>query len=167
MEKVWALWTLSVRDRKVAPFGDVHSIELAEGAFSPDGQWVAYRSRESEATPGQVFLQPFPTTGTKYLVRNGSHVYWSPGGDELFVNAGPGQSVVIPVTTTPHVTFGREKDFPRGLRREGPRPTRREVDSMPDGEHVIGVMVGGGESLLPQINIVLNWFDEVRQRVPR
>jgi len=166
-DKVWSLWTLSVKDQKVSPFGDVHSIELAEGSFSPDGQWVAYRSRESEAAPGQVFLQPFPATGTKYVVRNGSHVYWSHRGDELFVNAGVGQSVVIPVTTTPHVTFGREKDFPRGLRREGPRPTRREVDSMPDGEHVIGVMVGGGESLLPQINIVLNWFDEVRQRAPR
>jgi len=24
-----------------------------------------------------------------------------------------------------------------------------------------------GESLLPQINIVLNWFDEVRQQVPK
>ena len=40
--KVWALWTLSVKDGRVAPFGDVHSIEPAEGAFSPDGQWVAY-----------------------------------------------------------------------------------------------------------------------------
>ena len=90
-----------------------------------------------------------------------------PQRDELFVNAGPGQSVVIPVTTTPHVTFGQEKNFPRGARREGPRPTRREVDSMPDGEHVIGVMVGGGESQLPQINIVLNWFDDVRQRAPK
>ena len=38
---------------------------------------------------------------------------------------------------------------------------------MPDGEHVIGVLYGGGESLLPQINIVLNWFDEVRQRVSK
>ena len=166
-DKVWALWTLSVKDRQVAPFGDVRSVELAEGGFSPDGQWVAYRSRESEAAPSQVFLQPFPATGTKYLVRNGSHVYWSPRGDELLVNAGPGLSVVIPVTTRPHVTFGPEKNFPRGLRREGPRPTRREVDSMPDGEHVIGVMVGDGESLLPQINIVLNWFEEVRQRVPK
>ena len=166
-DKVWALSTLSVKDRQAAPFGDVRSIEPAEGAFSPDGRWVAYRSRESEATPSQVSLQPFPATGEKHFVRNGSHVYWSPRGDELFVNAGPGRSVVIPVTTTPHVTFGQERDFPRGLRREGPRETRREVDSMPDGEHVIGVMVGGGESLLPQINIVLNWFDEVRQRVPR
>ena len=167
-DKVWALWTLSVKDRQVAPFGDVRSIELAEGTFSPDGQWVAYRSRESEATPGEVFLQPFPATGTKHLVRNGSHVYWSPRGDELFVNAGPGQSVVIPVTTTETTaTFGQPKDFPRGLRREGPRPTRREVDSMPDGEHVIGVIVGGGESLLPQINIVINWFDDVRQRAPK
>ena len=40
---------------EVAPFGDVHSIGLAEGAFSPDGQWVAYRSRESVATPGRGF----------------------------------------------------------------------------------------------------------------
>ncbi len=167
-EKVWTLWTLSMKDRQVVPFGDVHSIEPAEGAFSPDGQWVAYRSRESEATPGEVYLQPFPATGAKHLVRNGSHVYWSPRGDELFVNAGAGQSVVIPVTTTPTTaTFGQERDFPRGLRREGPRPTRREVDSMPDGEHVIGVLLGGGESLLPQINIVLNWFDDVRQRVPK
>lgn len=39
---------------------------------------------------------------------------------------------------------------------EGPRPTRREVDSMPDGEHVTGVLLGGSESLLPQINNVLN-----------
>ena len=157
----WALWTLSVKGRKVAPFGDVHANEPAEGTFSPDGRWVAYRSS------GQVFLQPFPATGTKYLVRKGTHVYWSSRGDELHVNAGPGRSVVIPVTTTPHVQFGQERDFPRGARREGPFTTRREVDSMPDGEHVIGVMVGGGESLLPQINIVLNWFDEVQQRVPR
>jgi serine/threonine-protein kinase len=165
-DKAWSLWTLNEKDRKEVPFGDVHSIEPAEGAFSPDGRWVAYRSR-TDRTPGEVFLQRFPATGEKHFVRNGSHVYWSSRGDELFVNAGVGRSVVIPVTTTPHVTFGQEKDFPRGLRREGPRPTRREVDSMPDGEHVIGVLLGGGESLLPQINIVLNWFDEVRQRVPK
>jgi len=167
-DKEWTLWTLSIKDRRAAPFGKVHSLEPAEGAFSPDGHWVAYRSKESEATTGDVFLQPFPATGTKYLVRKGSHVYWSSRGNELFVNAGVGHSVVIPVTTTPHVaSFGPERDFPRGLRREGPRPTRLEVDSMPDGEHVIGVLPGGGESLLPQINVVLNWFDEVRQRVPK
>jgi Tol biopolymer transport system component len=165
-DKVSTLSTLSVKDRNVAPFGDVHSIELAEGAFSPDGRWVAYRTRETEAAPTQVFLQPFPATGTKYLVRNGSHVYWSWRGDELLVNAGVGRSVVIPVTTSPRVTFGQARDFPRGLRREGPRMTRREVDSMPDGEHVIGVMVGGA-SVPQQINVVLNWFDEVRQRAPK
>ena len=40
---------------------------------------------------------------------------------------------------------------------------------MPDGEHLIGVMSAvqaeaGG--LASQINVVLNWFDDVRQKVP-
>jgi serine/threonine-protein kinase len=176
-DKVCSLGTLSMKDRKVASFGDVHSVTLAEGAFSPDGRWVAYWTQESSKAEPQVFLQRFPAGDGPFFVRNGTHVYWSsPRGDELVVNTGPGTSVVIPViwkpdrgvgdTTTPLVTFGVEKDFPRGLRREGDRVTRLEADSMPDGEHVIGVMIGG-ESLLPQINVVLNWFDEVRQRVPR
>ena len=109
-----------MKDRQIAPFGDVHSIELAEGAFSPDGQWVAYRSRESEATPGEVFLQPFPATGTKYLVRNGSHVYWSPKGDELFVNAGAG---------TQRRDSGDDDATPRRLDRKGTfRAARGEKD---------------------------------------
>ena len=47
-DKEWTLWTLSVKGRKVAPFGKVHALEPAEGTFSPDGHWVAYRSKESE-----------------------------------------------------------------------------------------------------------------------
>jgi hypothetical protein len=40
---------------------------------------------------------------------------------------------------------------------------------MPDGDHVIGVTAAAGvqnESAprTPQINVVLNWFDEVRQK---
>ena len=40
---------------------------------------------------------------------------------------------------------------------------------MPDGEHVIGVTNAAQESnagLGAQINVVINWFDEVRQKVP-
>jgi hypothetical protein len=40
---------------------------------------------------------------------------------------------------------------------------------MPDGQHVIGLMsdpTGSANAAPPQINVVLNWFEEVRQRLP-
>jgi hypothetical protein len=47
---------------------------------------------------------------------------------------------------------------------------RRNADAMPDGEHVIGVTTASqsdaGAALASQITVVLNWFDEVRQRAP-
>jgi Tol biopolymer transport system component len=165
-DKEWTLWTRRATDGQVAPFGDVRSDTLVEGVFSPDGRWVAYQAEDRLGSGTVSLVQPFPATGTRHLIGDAGQVYWSPKGDQLLLNTGSGQSAVIPVTTTPRVTFGRPLDFPRGERREGPpRFTRREADSMPDGEHVIGVMVASG-GLPHQINVVLNWFDDVRQRVP-
>lgn len=45
---------------------------------------------------------------------------------------------------------------------------RRNADSLPDGEHIIGVFIGGvagGVDAL-QVRLVLNWFDELRAKVP-
>jgi serine/threonine-protein kinase len=168
-----ALWTLSMKDRKQAPFGDVRSIENIEGVFSPDGRWIAYQARESTTAPRQVFLQPFPATGAKYLVREGGHPYWTAKGDALFVNTGLGVSELIPATTTPRVAFGEAVRLARGARSEpNPATGRRNSDSMPDGEHIVGVLLGTGAQSGPagtdaQILVVLNWFDEVRQRAPR
>jgi pectate lyase len=40
---------------------------------------------------------------------------------------------------------------------------------MPDGEHIIGVSIETDPALAadPRITVVLNWFSEVLQRVPR
>src|SRR4029453_15102825 len=133
----WSLLTLSAKDRQVTPFGDVRSIDLVEGAFSPDGHWVAYQAHET-ASRRQVFLLPFPHTGSKYLVADGGHPYWSPRGDQLILNVGPSRSVIVPVSTTPQVAFGTPVEFPRVRRSEGnPAVSRRNADSMPDGEHIV------------------------------
>ena len=43
-----SLWTLSVRDRKAMPFGDVRSTSFpTDAVFSPDGRWVAYQAGEA------------------------------------------------------------------------------------------------------------------------
>jgi hypothetical protein len=160
-----------MKEGRPAAFGDVHSNDLVEGVFSPDGRWIAYQEDEAnDATPRQVFVQPFPATGAKYLARQGGHPYWSAKGDELILNIGPGSSVRIPFTTAPRVAFGQPEDFSRIGRTEGnPAASRRSVDSMPDGEHIIGVYTGGATGAIEeaQIQVVLNWFDEVRQRSPR
>jgi serine/threonine-protein kinase len=159
------LWQLTVKDRTAVRFGDVAA---REAAFSPDGRWVAYHTRG----PGnQVFVEPFPRTGSKYLFpRNAGFPVWSPKGDELLTQMSATQNHITAVVTTPHFAFGQPKDFPRRGREEpGPATARRNVDMMPDGQHVLGVTRGidvtDGDR--QEIVIVLNWFDEVRQRVPR
>ena len=49
--------------------------------FSPDGKWLAYGSNELNNNAFQVFVQPFPPTGTKYQVttQTSSTPVWSRG----------------------------------------------------------------------------------------
>ena len=46
----------------------------------------------------------------------------------------------------------------------------RTYDILPDGKHFIGVVPAGqarsGPASAPQIQVVLNWFEDVKQRVP-
>jgi hypothetical protein len=141
--------------------------------FSPNGRWVAYAARESDVN--RIYVQPFPSTGEKYVLpRSGGAPYWSPKGDELIHNVSPTHSVTVAFTGTPRVIFGQPKEFLRTGYFEGnPIITRRNVDPLPDGEYIIGVMnrtASGRQQateLLSQINVVLNWFDEVRQRMAK
>jgi hypothetical protein len=61
--------------------------------------------------------------------------------------------------------------FPReGASIENSALTERSYDIMPDGKRFIGVVgigpSGSGASAAPQIQVVLNWMEELRQRVP-
>jgi hypothetical protein len=99
----------------------------------------------------------------------GGAPYWLPKTNELILNIGPQRSVAIAVTTTPRVAFGRPTELSRLGRQEGsPSTSRRNVDAMPDGEHIIGVVSASSvEGAFPShVTVVLNWFDELRQRVP-
>jgi serine/threonine protein kinase/Tol biopolymer transport system component len=170
-DQQFALWSLAMNERGATPFGNVRSTVPTSAAFSPDGRWVAYQSRENAGAAIETFLQPFPTAGTKFLVpRDGSHPYWIPKTGELILNVAAGRSAAITVTTMPGVAFGRPTDFLRGGRIEGnPVTNRRQVDAMPDGEHVVGITTATeSDPQVPasQILVVLNWFDELKARVP-
>jgi hypothetical protein len=171
----FTLVTLRLTDRTLTPFGDVQSVEPTEAALSPDGRWVVYQSRADRAR--EVFVQPFPATGAKYLVPTGpntvpngpGHPHWTRKGAEIVINAAPTQNYAISFKATPQVVFGQPVDFPRVGRTEpNPSVSRRAADALPDGERIIGVTVAGGSQGLQMaqtITVVLNWFADLRQRV--
>jgi Tol biopolymer transport system component len=160
----YTLWILTLKDRRISPYSNVTA---REAVFSPDGRWVAYHV--SQPGNNTTFVEPFPATGAKYQFPTpGGHPFWSPKGDAIVVNTSPTTSSVAAVTTTPRFGFGPPQPFPRVGRQEtNPLTGRRMVDMMPDGEHVLGVLLPGTVTTQEQsgIHVVLNWFDEVRQRV--
>ena len=141
--------------------------------LSPDGRWIAYWA--SDGGRRDIYVQPFPVTEAKYQISlsgNTHYPLWSPDGKQLFYvvdqPSGTGQIVSVDIQTQPNFTFGQPKPLPiEGIIFNGPRG----YDITPDGKRFI-VMLPKSQadpvlgSRREQINVTLNWFDEIKQRVP-
>ncbi len=142
---------------------------MSKGFSGPSTLQTTPPVSTNETGTFEIIVQPLPPTGTKYRVPNTGgdiHAIWSPDGSELFYNPGPGQYVVVSVTTQPSLEFGNPVPVPRGFV-GGPPSTVRNYDFMPDGEQFLAVFSSGATGgAPPQINVVLNWFEELKQRVP-
>ena len=162
-----ALYMLSTRDGKARPFGDVRSSTPTGATLSPDRKWVAYAATKGGRTTFTV--QPFPPTGATYefvAQQDGkpNHPQWSRDGREIFFNPGPGQFKSVPVVTRPAFRFGQAVPLPRPF---GPAHTLkpRAYDVLPDGRF-LGVHPAAQDIAAGQIVVVLDWFAELRSRVP-
>jgi eukaryotic-like serine/threonine-protein kinase len=160
-----AVWILSLENKKSTFFA-----EGAQPAFSPDGRWLAYQSMETGQR--QVFVQPFPATGAKYPVVPGGHPFWSHDGRELFYNPAAQQIGVVTINTRPTLSFGAPFIFSTaGLQSRNPAQAPRVWDIAPDRKRLIGVTeatesAASGDAPTPQIEVVLNWFTDLKARVP-
>ncbi len=164
-----SLWTLSVRDRKAMLFDDVSSTAYPTNAvFSPDGRWVAYQAGEASEGEATTYVQPFPPNGTKHQIARGGRPLWSRDGTELFYVPAAGEFRAVTVTTQPRFAVTNPVSVPRGFGIADPA-SPRPFDITPDGR-IVGV---GGEgqstgalAAPTQIQVVLNWFEELKARVP-
>ena len=151
----------------------VMSVFPFSATFSPDGRWVAYSATAPELRAGNLFVEPFPTTGATYPISKGTgfHPMWSPDGKELvyFAGGGGNQFVGVSVTTRPTFTFGNPVPVPSGFLGR-PQNAERNYDITRDGKRFLGVVVAGSTAAAataaPQIRVVLNWFEELKARVP-
>ena len=161
-----SLWTFDLQSAKAAPFADVQSPNRINAAFSPDGRWVTYNVTEGAMTG--IFVQPFPATGVKYQIATGTavHPVWSRDGREIISQPQGGRQAVHTITTQPSFSFSPPALMPRGFVNLGPT-SQRNYDVMPDGR-ILGVVSAGLTQAAgaQPIQIVLNWFEELKQRVP-
>jgi Tol biopolymer transport system component len=161
------IWTVPLQGERVATPYFSNGFNLGHPTLSPDGGWMAYDSDES----GQgvdVFIQSYPDPKVKRLKvspAHGSEPMWTQGGRELVYREGDKvMAVTIDLATgasgPPRVLFS-------GPYPDNPGWTRpRSYDVTPDGERFLLTKLPG-EQPRPRIMVVLNWFEELRARVPR
>jgi hypothetical protein len=166
----FTLSAFSLQDKRATEFGGVLSPMPINAAFSPEGAWVAYQS--GEFGRGNVFVQPFPPTGaTVQLSRNedAHHPVWSRDGRELFYIPGPNRFAVRAITTRPTFTFGDPIAMPRGFTEGASPANQRNYDILPDGRSLGVVPSAASQPGAPQVTqfeVVVNWFEELKSRVP-
>jgi serine/threonine-protein kinase len=157
--------------------GDIFEVSLRSGAevkpviqtsgydgsaqFSPDGKWLLYTSNESGRY--EVYLRPFGVAGPRVTVstQGGTQPMWNPNGKEIFYRAEDKMMAVSvsgpePVLSEPTLLFEQRYAFGGGL-------TIANYDVSADGQRFVMVKE---ESNASRLNLVLNWFEELRALVP-
>jgi serine/threonine protein kinase/Tol biopolymer transport system component len=153
----------TLKDGKPEPFVRTASLETAP-RFSPDGRFIAYASDESGRV--EVYVRPYPGPGGKWQIstEGGSEPVWNPKGRELFYRSG-NKMMAVDIAMQPTFSAGKPK-----MLFEGPYvPTPRsfpDYDVSPDGQRFLMLKADAQAQAPTQINVVLNWFEELKQKAP-
>jgi dipeptidyl aminopeptidase/acylaminoacyl peptidase len=134
--------------------------------FSPDGKWLAYVSNETGAD--QVYVRPYPEPDVKWLISGdggGQEPVWSPGGEELFYRSGNRMMVVSIQAKDQTLTAGSPRVLFEGSYVNHSTPPGLQYYDTSDGKRFL-MLKEGDVVAQSQINVVLNWFEELKRLVP-
>jgi len=138
------------------------------GEVSPDGHWLAYQSNESGQ--GEIYVRTFPNVNEgrwQISTGGGTRPLWGPDGRELFYLARGGRLMVVPVQTDPSFTVGSAKRLFGEPYYSEARIAGRTYDISPSGRRFLMIKETGEDTSVPlSMTVVLNWFEELKARVP-
>ena len=133
------------------------------GRISPDGRWLAYVSNETGRW--EVYVTAFPSAQGKWPIstEGGAEVVWAKSGHELYYREGD-KLMVVRIETVPNFTSTKPTTLFSGYLRGGVGLPAYDVH--PDGKRF--VMLKDIEPNLDpqQLNVVLDWFEELKRPVP-
>jgi eukaryotic-like serine/threonine-protein kinase len=158
------IWVLRMSDRKAEPFLRTPFNE-ASAEFSPDGRWLAYVSDESGRR--EVYVQPYPGPGRKSQISTdgGAEPVWNRNRRELFYRS-ENKVMAVDIATQPSFAVSKPHVLFEGAYMPAPGMVRN-YDVFPDGRRFLMVKPTEPAQAAPtQINVVLNWFEELKQKVP-
>ncbi len=165
-ETSWDLFTASLEDEESPePFLQTPAGEYAP-TFSHDGRWIAYVSGESGRR--EVYVRAFPGPGGKRQIstEGGRDPAWDRSGRELYYRSLQGDELSA-------VQVDLENGFSPGPSRVLSNTqfgrsawTRANYDVSLDGRFLLLQPVDEEAVVRNQINIVLNFFEELKERVP-
>jgi Tol biopolymer transport system component len=155
------LWALSLDgDRRPTPLLATQATE-AGGTFSPDGRWLAYASDESGQF--QIYVRSAQDAGGKWQVSSSGGIgpIWARDGKELFFRDRD-RIMVARVTTRTMFSIESVSQIFQGpiSQRQGPN-----FDVSLDGRRLLVLMEAGSPGA-SHINVVLNWQEALKRRVP-
>jgi eukaryotic-like serine/threonine-protein kinase len=152
-------------ERKPRPFVQTQ-FKQATPVFSPDGHWLAYTSNESGRF--EVYVQSFPGPGARWQIsiNGGDQPVWARNGRELFYRE-ENKMMSVAVTTRSTFSVGTRTLVFAGPYQHSPSLGPADYDVSPDGRQFLMIQPSLQEPTATQINVVLNWFEELKPRVGR
>jgi serine/threonine protein kinase len=159
----WDIWMLPLDgDRTPLPLVDTRFNERLP-SLSADGRWLAYESDESGRR--EVYVTTFPKPGSRWQIspEGGSEPAWSRTGSELFYR-NRDKFMAVDIVTEPEFRPAKPR-----LLFEGNYFSvlyGRNYDITLDGHRFVMLKPMGQELAATQINVVLNWFEELKRLAP-
>ena len=157
------LWLLPLTGDRVPRPYLVTPFNEGLATVSPDGHWLAYVSDESGRR--EMYVRSFPAGGGKWQIstQGGAAPLWARNGRELFFRSGEAV-LAVDVTTKPGFSLGKARLLFEG--RYLREPDGIDYDVTADGQRFLMIKPSEGELAATRFNVVLNWSEELKARVP-
>ena len=139
------------------PFRQTEADERC-GAFSPDGNWVAYTSNESGRY--EIYVTPFPGPGRQWQIsdQGGLFPQWRADGREIVYTRVNGELMAAEVRIgTDSLQLGGQRLL---FQIHPPRPDGTSFSLAPDGEKLL-VWSNRQRNSETVVNLVVNWPAEL------